>query len=189
MRESFSTLGLWQALIVDLQRALQPVDPLPLTWEPELDDLGSIWQALRSLAMHWGKGPEGERLLFQLQQRLAAIASQSLSEEPVPVVSLLSDATGAWQRLDWPWLQEILEMAGGTPGGDWVAQPATRVLCFGASERFPEGTEVYQIQSESLLIPGTALPVLLETLAEILQPALFHFDRQDLYQHRLSLAG
>lgn len=179
---------LWPALVADLAALLQQ-PPTAAPPAPPLDDLGSIWQALRQLAESWGKGPEGERLIFQWQQRLAFVASQSLSEAPVPVLCLLASDQG-WQPLHSPWLQEVLEMAGGSPvqAAAFAADlanappPDTRLICFGtlpeppalqAAQRFrvPAGAE--------LLLPGSRLPVLLELLAEMLQPDLFDFGHQD----------
>ncbi|MBF2053004.1 MAG: hypothetical protein IGS03_06005 [Candidatus Sericytochromatia bacterium] len=176
---------LWPALVADLNVLLQPAQPPAETPPaPPLDDLGSIWQALRQLAESWGKGPEAERLIFQWQQRLAFVASQSLSEAPVPVLCLLADDQG-WQPLHSPWLQEVLEMAGGRPLEPVELSselpPETHLICFGtltqppalqAARRFlvPAGADV--------LLPGSRLPELLELLAEMLQPELFDFGHR-----------
>lgn len=176
---------LWPALAADLAQALQPDQPPVLAPEPTgLGDLGSIWQALRSLAESWGLGPEAERLIFKLQQRLAFVASQSLSETPVPVLCLLATAQG-WQILRSPWLQEVLEMAGGSPllpaDLQSALPPDTHVICFGSLDAPPvvQARHRFQVPAgTALLLPGSRLPDLLEVLAEILQPELFDFGHQ-----------
>jgi ABC-type Fe3+-hydroxamate transport system substrate-binding protein len=176
---------LWPALVADLAALLQPAQPSAETPPaPALDDLGSIWQALRQLAESWGKGPEGERLIFKWQQRLAFVASQSLSEAPVPVLCLLADDQ-SWQPLNSPWLQEVLEMAGGSPlnGADLptVLPPDTRLICFGSLEQPPALAAAQRFRvpaGAGLLLPGSRLPELLELLAEMLQPELFDFGQQ-----------
>lgn len=176
----------WPALVADLAAALQLEQPeaIPAPEPSSLDDLGSIWQALRNLAESWARGPEAERLIFKWQQRLAFVASQSLSEEPVPVLCLLASEQG-WQPLHSPWLQEVLEMAGGHPLeiSDLSAElpPATHLICFGTLAEPPAFGVAQRFcvpAGAGLLLPGSPLPELLELLAEMLQPELFDFGHR-----------
>jgi len=78
----------------------------------QAEDLGGVWRLLRQLAVALGCSEKGEHFIFKLQQRLAAIASQSLAEEPVRVLCLASLEPLAVQGTWWP---ELLEMAGAHP--------------------------------------------------------------------------
>lgn len=83
------------------------VDAQIFSFEPT--DLGSVWQDLRQLAQRLEVPQRGDQLVFKYQQRMAAIASQALSEPPrVACLEWMDPLMAAGN-----WMPELLEMAGG----------------------------------------------------------------------------
>lgn len=109
-----STAQLEQDLATWLQQDVQVVSL-------NSSDLGAIWHDLRNLAQVMGRSEAGDRLIFRLQQRMAAIASQALAEPRRLVCLEWLDplmTTGHW-------LPELVEMAGGEELLGRLGKPST----------------------------------------------------------------